>query len=57
MDINDVRGLATILCMIGFLGVAFWAYAPTRKSSFDEAARLPFADEDTPDDDGGDARE
>lgn len=44
MDINDLRGLATVLCMIGFLAVVYWAYSPSRKARFDEAARLPFAD-------------
>lgn len=42
MDINDLRGLATILCMIGFLSVVVWAYAPSRKAYFDKAAELPF---------------
>lgn len=45
MDINDLRSLATVLCMIGFLSVVAWAYWPSRKSYFDEAARLPFVDE------------
>lgn len=44
MDINDLRGLATVLCMIGFLAVVYWAYSPARKKRFDEAAQLPFAD-------------
>ena len=44
MDIGDLRGLATVLCMIAFLAVVFWAYSPSRKKSFDEAAQLPFAD-------------
>lgn len=46
MDINDLRGLSTLALMIAFLGVCFWAYSKKRKSSFDEAANLPFADEE-----------
>lgn len=46
MDINDLRGIATILTMVAFLAVVFWAYSSKRKSDFDEAANLPFADED-----------
>ena len=45
MDINDLRGLATVFTMIGFLSVVFWAYSSKRKARFDEAANLPFADE------------
>lgn len=45
MDINDLRGLSTILVMIAFFGVCWWAFAPKRRKKFDEAAQLPFADE------------
>jgi cytochrome c oxidase cbb3-type subunit IV len=45
MDINDFRTLATVLVAIAFAGVVFWAYGPSRKSYFDEAAQLPFNDE------------
>ena len=46
MDMTDLRGLATILCMIGFLSVAAWAWWPSRKDYFNKAANLPFEDED-----------
>ena len=45
MDINDVRGISTILVMITFIGVCYWAFAPRRKERFREDANLPFADE------------
>jgi cytochrome c oxidase cbb3-type subunit 4 len=45
MDINDVRGFATVLVMITFAGVCWWAFAPRRRDRFNEAANLPFADE------------
>ena len=45
MELGDLRGLATVLCMVAFAAVVFWAYSPSRKSYFDEAAELPFADE------------
>lgn len=45
MDINDLRGLSTILVMLAFIGVCWWAFAPKRRKKFDEAAQLPFADE------------
>ena len=46
MDINDLRGMSTALLFIAFIGLCFWAWSSKRKQSFDEAANLPFADEE-----------
>lgn len=46
MDINDLRGLSTAFLMVTFIGMCFWAYSKNRKKEFDEAANLPFADEE-----------
>lgn len=46
MDINDLRGLSTLFLMLSFVGLCFWAYSSKRKASFDEAANLPFADDE-----------
>ncbi len=46
MDINDLRGLSTAFLMVTFLGLCIWAYSSKRKKAFDEAANLPFADEE-----------
>jgi cytochrome c oxidase cbb3-type subunit 4 len=48
MDIGFLRGLGTILVVIAFTGVVIWAYSSKRKTSFDEAANLPFADDPEP---------
>lgn len=45
MDINDLRGIGTVLCLIAFIAIVYWAYSPARKNAFEEAAQLPFADE------------
>jgi cytochrome c oxidase cbb3-type subunit 4 len=45
MDINDIRAWQTTLLLISFIGIVIWAYSKRRKSQFDEAANLPFADE------------
>lgn len=45
MDINTLRGIATILAMVAFIGVTLWAYSSYKKKDFEEAAQLPFADE------------
>ena len=44
-SIDDLRGLATIFCVVAFAAVVFWAYGPSRKQYFDKAATLPFEDE------------
>ncbi|MEM1112703.1 MAG: cbb3-type cytochrome c oxidase subunit 3 [Pseudomonadota bacterium] len=46
MDINDLRGLSTLFMFVSFVGLCVWAYSSKRKQSFDEAANLPFADEE-----------
>lgn len=46
MDIGTFRGITTLLVLFCFLGVVAWAYSRRRKDDFDEASRLPFADEE-----------
>lgn len=48
MDIGTIRGLGTLLVFVAFVGLVIWAYSSKRKRSFDEAANLPFADEQAP---------
>ena len=36
------RGIVTLLVMLAFIGVVFWAYSRRRKQDFDEMANLPF---------------
>lgn len=46
MDIGTLRGLGTILVFIAFIAVVFWAFSSKRQQNFDEAANLPFADDE-----------
>lgn len=46
MDANDLRVVITVTLFIAFLGIVFWAYSSRQKGRFEEAANLPFADED-----------
>ena len=46
MELNDFRTWHTVVLMVAFIGIVIWAYSKRRKKSFDEAANLPFADED-----------
>ncbi|GHE20756.1 cbb3-type cytochrome oxidase subunit 3 [Halomonas urumqiensis] len=46
MDTGTFRGIITGLLILAFIGITVWAYSRRRKPDFDEAANLPFADED-----------
>jgi cytochrome c oxidase cbb3-type subunit 4 len=46
MDINDLRIVFTVLTFVAFVGIVFWAYSRKRKREFDEAANLPFREDD-----------
>lgn len=46
MDVNDMRALSTLLAFIAFIGIVWWAYRRRSQKGFDEAARLPFADDE-----------
>lgn len=45
MDINLLRGIATIVVMASFLSIFWWAYIYRSKESFNDAANLPFVDD------------
>lgn len=45
MDINTLRGFATLFALVAFVLMLLWVYSSKRKATFDEAAELPFADE------------
>ena len=45
MDFTLIQALWSIIILVTFLGIIFWAYSSKRKEDFDEAARLPFDDE------------
>ena len=47
MDMNTLRGIATVVVMVTFIGICLWAFSSKRRKQFDEAANLPFADEHT----------
>ena len=46
MDINALRGIPSLVIMAMFLGIIWWAYSAHRKKPNDEAAHLPFEDDD-----------
>ena len=46
--VSDARSIVTLICMMTFIGIVFWAYSARRTQDFEEAAMLPFADEEQP---------
>ena len=47
MDINVLRSLVTVVAFAAFIGIVWWAYAPSRRARFERDATLPF-DEPNP---------
>ena len=45
--VSDARSIVTLVSMMTFIGIVIWAYSGARKKDFDEAAMLPFADDDS----------
>ena len=45
MDINTLRSIVTVLFVISFFWITWWAYSKKQKDGFIDAANLPFADE------------
>lgn len=46
MDVNTWRSLVTVLSLVLFVGLMAWTWNRHRKSAFEEAAQLPFLDDD-----------
>ncbi|MFN3616855.1 MAG: cbb3-type cytochrome oxidase subunit 3 [Aquabacterium sp.] len=40
-----LRSLFTVACLGVFVGIVVWAYSRRNKAQFDEAAKLPFAED------------
>ena len=50
MEIATINTIRTVLVVVGllcFLGICYWAYSK-HEADFEEAARLPLADDDLP---------
>ena len=46
MDINLIRETVLVLALASFVGIVAWAYAPRRRSRFEEAAACVFQDDE-----------
>ena len=43
---DSASSVMTVVSFITFAGIVWWTFISHRKSDFDAAAQLPFADED-----------
>jgi cytochrome c oxidase cbb3-type subunit 4 len=57
MDFTLFQSLWTIVVMVTFLGIVWWAFSSKRKAAFDEAARLPFDEDEAQFDDNKNSSE
>ena len=48
MDYSMLGSLMTVVMLVVFLGIVAWAYSSKRRTAFDEAARVPLEDDETP---------
>ena len=46
MDQNILRSILTVLGLVCFLAIAFWAYSRGARARFDEAEKLPFTEDE-----------
>ncbi|TCO81241.1 cytochrome c oxidase cbb3-type subunit 4 [Plasticicumulans lactativorans] len=47
MDLlTTIRSVFTVLMFVSFVGIVLWAWSARSRRRFDEAAALPFADEE-----------
>jgi len=46
MDINTLRSIVTVLAFSCFVGIVLWAWSRRNQERFDDAARLPFQQDD-----------
>ncbi|HCE11128.1 MAG TPA: CcoQ/FixQ family Cbb3-type cytochrome c oxidase assembly chaperone [Oxalobacteraceae bacterium] len=42
---TDASSAMTVISLVTFLGILWWTFGARRKSDFDAASRLPFADD------------
>ncbi|MBI4006022.1 MAG: CcoQ/FixQ family Cbb3-type cytochrome c oxidase assembly chaperone [Gammaproteobacteria bacterium] len=46
MDTGIIQSIWTIIVMVVFVWVVFWAWNGKRKKSFDKASRIPMEDDE-----------
>lgn len=44
MDVNLLRSIVTVVAFAVFVAIGVWAYMPSRRQQFEDAASLPLRD-------------
>ena len=59
MDAGTWRGIFTVVMMLLFVAICFWAFSSKRKTEFDDAAQLPLEPDgnNVPDSPSGDTKQ
>ena len=47
MDDSLIQSVWTLVVLVLFVGIVIWAWSGKRKQEFDEAANIPFHEDDT----------
>ena len=48
MDYSLMQSIWTLVVLVLFVGIVIWAWSGKRKQEFDEAANIPFDEDDRP---------
>ena len=48
MDSGTISGIVTAVFVAVFIGIVWWAYSKGNKQHFEDAAKLPFSEDDSP---------
>ena len=48
MDFPLMQSIWTVVVLVLFVGIVIWAWSGKRKQEFDEAANIPFDEDDKP---------
>ncbi len=48
MDITLIQSAWTVVVLVVFVGIVIWAWSGKRKARFDDAANIPFTEDDAP---------
>ena len=53
----DFHSLWTVVVLVVFVAIVVWVFSGKRKQRFEEAARIPFQDDDAPAESGDHEKE
>ena len=48
MDSGILSGIVTVVFIVVFIGIVWWAFSARNKKRFEDAGRMPFDTDDTP---------